>query len=657
LWLAAGAIVVLTLVVFLPVRQFQFVSWDDPFYVTENAHVLAGLTWNGLRWALTAGAEFYWHPLTWLSHMCDVQLYGTQAGGHHVTNLLIHLATSLLLLITLFKMTGAPGRSAFVAALFAVHPLHVEAVAWVAERKELLSGFFWVLTLAAYTAYVRRPGWGRWAVVLASFLLGLASKPMIVTLPIVLLLVDVWPLRRVGRTTILPLLREKLALFALAALGSAAAIAYQQQAGAVRTLDRFPLPVRLGNAVLSYATYLRQTIWPTGLAGFYPYPTVLSPFAVVVSALLLVGVSALVWRSRRQAYLVVGWLWFPVTLLPVIGIVQVGEQAMADRFVYIPIVGLLIIVAWGVPELLSAVGASRRGGQGPREVGLFTLAAILVLAAAVAARAQVEYWRDSEALWRRAEAVTRDNHRAHANLGILYASQGRDEEAIAELTGAVRIVPNAGDLYNRIGTLHLKRGSVDKAREAFATAMQVWPEYPDARNNLGTALEREGRVAEAIDQYREAVRLKPDYAIARDNLATALATRGQVDDAIVEEREAIRVAPRFVQARNNLGLILAGAGRMEEAIAEYLEALRVAPDYATARANLGDAYAMVGKWGEAAQAYRDALRLDPRRAPWHFKLAMTLQRLGDIDDAAEHLHAALEIDPGFEPARRALREK
>lgn len=667
-WALAVALVPLTLAVFHPLRGFQFVSWDDPFYVTENPHVLAGLTGDGVRWALTAGAEFYWHPLTWLSHMLDVQVFGLWAGGHHLVNLGLHLATSLLLLAALYRMTGALGRSAFVAAVFAVHPLHVESVAWVAERKDVLSGLGWALTLCAYTLYMRRPGGWRWGLVVAGFAVGLMAKPMIVTLPVALLLLDVWPLRRLetaaggdrpaglarGVRALLPLVREKTLLFALALLAGGATFLYQYHAAAVRSLDTFPLSARLGNALVSYATYLRSTVWPSGLAGFYPYPRTLPWATVAGAAVLLLGVSALVWRVRRHRYMVVGWLWFLVTLLPVIGVIQVGDQAMADRFMYVPIVGLLLMAAWGLPDLGRALGVERWAGRTGAAAGGAALASLAVLALAWVASGQVSHWRDSEALWRRAAAVTRDNQRAHANLGILYANQGRVDEAVAELSEAVRIVPGAADLHNRLGALRLQQGRVQEAREAFARAVGLWPHYADAHNNLGSALEREGRLADAVAQYREAVRLRPDYAVARDNLATALAGQGLLDEAVREGQEAVRVAPGFVQARNNLGLILVGAGRPREAIEQYEAALRIAPDYAVARANLAGAYGLVGRFEEASQAYRDALRQDPRRPDWHFQLALTLHRLGDTATAVEHLGAALAIDPAFLPARRAL---
>ncbi len=599
LWLSV-ALAALTVAVFFPVWRFDFVSLDDPWYVTANAEVLKGLTWHGVLWAFTTGSEFYWHPLTWLSHMLDVQLYGLNAGGHHVTNLILHVTATLLLFAALRRMTGAVGRSAFVAAAFAIHPLHVEPVAWVAERKEVLSAVCWMLTLLAYERYARDPRWPRYAAVVAAFLLGLMAKPMIVTLPAVLLLLDAWPLGRLplsgdirGRLRgTWPLLREKLPLFALALASGVVTFFNQYAAGAVRELGNYAFSFRLANAAVSYVTYILRMFWPADLAGFYPYPRSLSGWTVVGCAVALLAVSVLVLRAWRRPYLIVGWFWFTVTLLPVIGLIQVGDQAMADRFVYVPLIGLFIVVAWGVPELQEKLERRRRpdAAAGQQQTGWMTAGAAVVVIAACAAMSavQLQYWKDSLALWERAAAVTRDNHRAHANLAELMERQGNIDRAIAEYTEGIRIVPGATDLRKRLSLLLIRRD----------------------------------RLPEAADQLLNVVRLDPADA----------------------------------DARNNLGVILEQQGRPDDALAQYSEALRLRPADARAHANVADVLGGMGRFTEAAAEYRESLRIEPRHPNRRYNLAITLFRLGETREAMQQLSAVLEIDPSFEPARRALQQ-
>ncbi|RPJ74660.1 MAG: hypothetical protein EHM24_05685, partial [Acidobacteria bacterium] len=400
--LVAGLIAVTT-AVFAPVSHYDFVSWDDPGYLTENDHVKAGLSWSAVGWALTTGERYYWHPLTWLSHLIDVELFGMNPGAHHLTNLFLHLAATLLLFLVLRRMTAAPGRSAFVAALFAVHPLHVEPVAWVAERKEVLGGVFWMLTIGSYAAYARRPGLLRYLGVTAAAAAALMAKPMAVTLPFVLLLLDVWPLSRARSSREPPgqpgvtgpaatrrswawLVAEKLPLAALACVSAWITFANQVEAGAVRDLARIPLADRAANALVSYVAYIGAMLWPARLAALYPYPREITAWWMAALAVLVAASALAVALLRRHPYLFVGWFWYLGTLVPVIGLVQVGNQARADRFTYLPIVGLFMAAAWGVPALTARWSAVRRA--------LPWLAAIVVLAAAAAARAQLPHWKD-----------------------------------------------------------------------------------------------------------------------------------------------------------------------------------------------------------------------------------------------------------------------
>jgi tetratricopeptide (TPR) repeat protein len=644
----ALALVLLCAAVFAPVRHFGFVEWDDPLYVTENPRVMAGLTWPGVAWALTTSHEFYWQPLTWMSHMLDVELYGLNAGGHHVTSLVIHTATTLLLFGVLRRMTGAVGRSAFVAALFAVHPLHVESVAWVAERKDVLSAFFLVLALWAYVRYVERPAAARYLAVVACYVLGLMSKPMVVTLPVVLLLVDVWPLRRFSRARAGGLVIEKAPFFLLAAASAAATVIGQVNANAMRDLGSFPIGLRAANAVISYATYIVKMAWPSGLAAFYPHPTAMPPWwlvagAGVILAGLPVGAFAIV---RRQPYVLAGWLWYVVTLLPVIGLVLVGDQARADRFTYIPLIGLFIIVAWGIPDLMP-----RRPG---REAVLAVAAGAAVLAFAAAARVQVGYWESNLSLWTRAAAVTRDNQRAHASLGIELSRSGHLDEAAAQFQEALRIVPTAADLHNYLAEVRERQGRVDDALEGYSTAVRLKADYERARRNLATLLERQGRMADAIAVWEGTVRLAPRSAAARNSLGVALAGAGRLEDGIRELQESVRLDPGYARARVNLGVALEQQGRISEAAAEYAAATHLQPDYALAFHNLGVALARLGRAGEAIQAATTAVRLEPSNADWRTDLAIMLASSGDAAAAIQHLEQALAINPAHATARRAL---
>ena len=587
LWVSL-ALIVVTMVVYAPVWDHNFVSMDDPLMVSDNPHVSGGLKWTAVRWALTAAYFGDWHPVTWLSHMLDVQLYGMNAGGHHLTNLLLHVANTLLLFGLLRRMTGALGRSAFVAGLFAVHPLHVESVAWVAARTDVLSTLFWMLTLWGYVGYVRQPRRGRYLVVILLFASGLMAKPMLVTLPFVLLLLDFWPLGRVQLgvghpssfwewasarhrwSAVLGLVREKLPLLGLSATASVATFVVRQQGEGITGLDALPPDLRLANALLSYVTYIGKMLWPTGLTAFYPYPRAIPTAWVLGSVLFLMGVSgAVIWVARRHPYLLVGWFWYLGTLVPVIGLVQVGGQASADRYTYVPLIGVFLMLAWGIPDLLAR--------WPDRSIALPVTAGVLLLACAITARGQVQYWRDDAALWGHALEVTTENYFAHTGLGDALASQGRVAEAIAHYSEAVRIRPD----------------------------------YTNAHNKLGVALADQGRIGEAIIHYTEALRIEPDFPAAHVNLGNALATQGKASEAIAQYTTALRIQPDNVAAHNNLGFVLASQGRGAEAIAHYTEALQIKSDYALAHNNLGFALASQGRVDEAIREFRETLRLNP----------------------------------------------
>ncbi len=586
---ALGVAVVL---VYAPVIGFDFINFDDRDYVTENPHVTAGLSWAGLRWALTGVHASNWFPLTWLSHMLDWQLFGPNAGGHHVTSVLLHAGSSVLLFLGLRLMTGAVWPSAFVAALFALHPLRVESVAWVAERKDVLSVFFFTLGLWCYGRCVTRPSFGRQLALVLTLVLGLMSKGMVVTLPFVCLLLDWWPLGRValpwapagsvpGRLPREPprrLVLEKLPLFVLAALGSAVTIAVQRTHGAGVVLDH-PLAVRVATALASYVRYIATTIWPTRLAVFYPLHGAPSLGELLVVGLILGGISVLaVWNARGRPYLIVGWLWYLATLAPTIDLVRYGGRDFADRYTYLPSIGLLVMVAWGVPELLRRSPA--------RHVACGLAAAAVLASASILTRAQLEHWRNSAALFEHALAVTERNHLAHYNLGVDLAERGRRDDAIAHYAEAVRIKPDYALAQGNLGTLLAERGQLDEAIGHFQAALEVRPSFAEAHNNLAMTLERVGRTREATAHYAEAVRLRPDRPDGHFNLAAALSGEGRHAEAIAELREAIRLQPGFDEARFALAATLAEQGRAAEATEAYRDLLRVRPESPAARERL-----------------------------------------------------------------------
>jgi protein O-mannosyl-transferase len=588
------ALVALNLAVFAPVRHYDFIQLDDPAQVSENTNVAGGLTWAGVAWAFTSARAGYWMPLVWLSHMLDVQLYGMNAGPHHVTNLVLHIACTLLLFGLLLRMTGAAGRSAFVAALFAVHPLHVESVAWITERKDVLSTVFWMLTLWAYVAYVRRPERWRYGLVCVSFALGLMAKPMLVTLPAVMLLLDVWPLGRLGRREAGdgrreaeggrrewgPVIREKIPLLALAMAAGIVAFLTQRGSGAVGNLEVFPLGLRVQNALVSYVAYLGKMVWPTRLTAFYPYPASLPAWSVAGSALLLIVVSVAAWRAARSVpYLAVGWFWYLGTLVPVIGVVQVGIQSMADRFTYVPLVGIFIAIAWGVPD---ALGRWRVPG---RRTAVPALAAAIVIACAVGAHVQVAYWQDSVAMWTRTTeiAMNTDAYHAHIALGQTLRAQGRMGEAIGHFSEAVRLQPASSEAQYELGATLASQGREDEAIARLLDAVRLRPDFAEAHIDLGALFSRRQKTDEAIAHYQAGLRIRPDLAEAHNNLGALLAGQGRMAEALPHFADAVRLKPDFEYARVNLGLALASAGRSAEALHEFEAALRINPANDTAR--------------------------------------------------------------------------
>jgi tetratricopeptide (TPR) repeat protein len=569
-------------IVYAQTLRFEFVNFDDKSYVYQNPQVRKGVTWEGFAWAFGDFHQYNWHPLTWLSHMADCQMYPLWPGGHHLTAILLHAATALVLFFVLHRMTGRRWPSASLAALFAIHPLHVESVAWVAERKDVLSGVFFVLTLAAYAGYVRRPfSIARYLLVTLCFALGLLAKPMLVTLPFVLMLLDYWPLKRWAFASSASIILEKVPLILMAAVSCA--VTWFAQQGSIKPLDHFPLVDRFANALVSYAGYLLQFFWPTGLAAQYPYVKDQPIWAVAASIGLLAAISVAAAASRsRYPYFFVGWLWYLGMLVPVIGLVQVGDQAHADRYMYLPLIGPAMALAWAIADF--ARTSARRW--------LCAIASAAVLAAlTVASWRQVDYWRDSEALWTRALSCTHDNWLALNNLGMLRMKTGHLDDAIADFEAALEIGPNLTLTHNSLGLALAERGDSNAAFVHFQKALDIDPNDAETHNNFALALSRFGQLEPAIQHYEEALRIRPDYAEAHNNLALMLQGAGRVDAAIEHYRKALDIWPDDAEACNNLATALYYAGnqdaaKLDEAITYLQRAVALKPDFTQARQNL-----------------------------------------------------------------------
>jgi len=565
-----------TFVVFRSVLNCDFLYFDDQEYVVTNDHIKAGLTAQNIKWAFTAACAANWHPLTWLSHILDCRLFGLNPKWHHLVNLLFHTVNVLLLFRVFKDMTGAIWQSVFVAALFALHPLHVESVAWVAERKDVLSTMFWLLTMAAYVQYVRRHSLTWYMVTLFLFALGLMAKPMLVTLPFVLLLLDYWPLERLNRHTIY----EKTPFFALSAASSLVTFLAQRAAGVVAGSELLPLKFRAANAVISYTQYIAKMLWPNRLATVYPYHIDnLSVWRTAVAALLLIAASILAARlAAKHKYTLTGWLWFLGTLVPVIGLVQVGCQAMADRYSYIPLTGLFIIIAWGVPEALS--------NWRYRNIILSVSAAVILLVLSICTYLQLRYWRNSIALFEHTLAVTENNAAVHNHLGYALYKLGRTDAAIEHYYQALRINPSSAIIQNNLGMALESQGKADEAISHYIAATQIRPNFPDGYYNTAHLLASKGKLSEAADYYRQALNFNPDFAEAHNYLALALKFQGRPDEAIDHFRSALRIRPDYAEAYVNLGITLASQGRFDEAVSHYRKAINLKPDFVEALNNL-----------------------------------------------------------------------
>lgn len=600
------ALAAAALVAFEPVRRNGFVDFDDPLYVTENPDIKNGFTRQSVLSAFTRSHAAFWHPLTSLSHILDCELFGLNPLGHHLTSLLLHIANTLLLFLAMQNMTKTLWQSAFVAAAFALHPLHVESVAWVAERKDVLSGFFWMLTIIAYLHYLRNPNIKRYLLAILGFTLGLMSKPMVVTLPFILLLLDYWPLNRAEnlKSKIIPrLLLEKVPFLVLSAAAAVIAFLFQQKQGTLPGVDLLPISTRIANALMSYVRYLSKTFWPDRLAVFYPYPVDAIPFwQPIASFLLLLGISVLVFRlAKNRKYLLVGWLWYLATLLPVIGLVQVGSHSIADRYTYLPLIGIFIIIAWASAELFAKWHFAKAAPA--------ILASAIFIILIALTRTQAGYWHDSISLFEHTVRVTDNNYTTHSNLGVALQAQGRLDDAIGHFRKALLYNPGYFNAHYNLANALKAQGKLDEAIRHYNFALKIKPDDPGVHNNLGTALQAQGRLDDAVAHYQKALQIQPRLASAHNNLAGIFFIQRKLDDAVSHFRQALLLDPDNAEIHYNLGLALAGKGNFKDAVYHYQQALKNKPDDADTYYNLSIALKAQGDFKQAQAIAQKALDL------------------------------------------------
>lgn len=614
--------------VFSPALKCDFINLDDPAYITENPHVQQGITAESLKWAFTTGHASLWIPLTWISHMLDIQFYGLNPMGHHFTSILIHAVNSVLLFLLLRRMTGALWASAFIAAMFGLHPLRVESVAWACERKDVLSTFFWLLTVGAYVRYVqtpvRRAKWFAFALLFFAF--ALMSKPMVVTLPFVLLLIDLWPLKRINISKITvgnlkPLLLEKLPFIALA-LGSSI-VTIMVGRDAVSSFNSLTFAQRIENALVAYVRYIGKMFWPTKLAAFYPYPDQWFWWQIIASIASLITITAIVIRQLRlRPYMAVGWFWFVGALLPVIGIVQAGAQSMADRFTYVPTLGLLILVTWTAIEFV-------------RNRTVLTIGAIsAICACCVVTPIQAGYWKNSETLFTHAIAVTDKNYVAYNSLGVYLSNIDQTDEAIASYKKSVEIDPTYDQAHNNLGVALSHTGDIGAAIHEYQIVLRHDPSNSDAYNNYGIALAMEGQLDAAIENFHAALRYNPDSASAHGDLANVYAAQA-----------------------NNLfaqGNADAAEAKFDAAISEYNNSLQLVPEDSQTHKNLGNVFAQRGKMDEAIREFRKSIEIRPENPEAHFALGFVLARQGKSTEAEAEYLLALKQKPNYPEATQQL---
>ena len=621
------SLVILTVAIYWQVVDYDFIDFDDNNYVTENQHIKSGFSKENIRWAFQfSNNETYWHPLTWLSHMADCHFYGLDASGHHITNLQIHMLNVILLFLFLKKTTSKQWPSAFVAGIFALHPINVDSVAWIAERKNLLSSFFWLATLWIYSYYTEKPNLIRYLCVLGSFTLGLMAKSMLVTLPFLLLLLDYWPLDRLGLglknssldsqslgsssiknrfVVVSNLVVEKLPLMMISGFSVLISIISIEGYDPTVSFESIPMPLRVKNALVSYHIYIQKMLYPSNLAVFYPYPEFVSTFLWMGALLMLVTISfGVLFYVKRWPYLFVGWFWYVGTLVPVIGLFQQGLwPAYADRWVYIPFIGLFIMVSWGIADL-----TTRWRHQ---HIFLFAIGIGVLSFAGTLSCIQTRHWRNNVTLFKHTAEVTINNYLFHNNLGKEFHDQGNTPLAIVHFSKALEISPSYAHAMNNLGMIEWEEGNIDVALNYFLQALEIHPDNAEAYNNLGLMHMDRGNLCRAREYFVRSLINNPKLAKGHYNLAIALQNQNNFPRALTHYEEALSISPEDPEIHNNLGNLLARRRKFKAAIKHLDKALKYKPDYAEAHNNLGSVYTMMGVKSKAIFHYNQAIRLNP----------------------------------------------
>jgi protein O-mannosyl-transferase len=631
IFLACLLLTVAVLWVFYRAVSYDFLAYDDYIYVVDNPHIKDGLTIEAVKWAFTTTYANFWHPVTWFSYMLDVDVFGTAPFGFHFTNIVLHYLNTLLLFAVLYRMTRALWPCLAVALLFGIHPLHVESVAWVSERKDVLSTFFMVLAMGAYTAYAKTPSWRRYGVVTLFFILGLMAKPMLVTLPFVFLLLDYWPLNRTklnpSETTkaldFLSLVKEKIPLFVLAFGFSILAMVAQKKGSALASVGEIDFALRIKNALVSYFLYLKNTVFPSQLSIFYPYPETISLWAAVGSAaLILIVCMGVLYFHRCCPWLVTGWFWYLGTLVPVIGMVRVGDFSMADRFTYIPLVGIFIMLAW------TAQKAWTDRPELKKWIIIFFVITVFGLGAA--AYRQTGYFKNSRTLFEQAVLVNPGNWLALNNLGITYNKMEKPQEAIECFKKALLKKPVFVEALNNLAGTLVKTGHMEEALAYYCKAIEVMPGFSGTYYNLAVALESSGQLKEAEKNYEMALRINPRNAEALNNLGVLQERSGRTGEGTKNIKKALEIKPGYAEAHYNMGNLLLKQSMLGRAAYHYNKAIRIRPDYAEAYNNLGVVLFNMNRQKEAEKFFEAALRIEPDYIDAQNNLKNTLIVTGDI---------------------------
>jgi tetratricopeptide (TPR) repeat protein len=646
--LCAG-LVVITLIVYWPVGNYEFIRYDDDAYVTKNSSVQSGLSLQNIEWAFTAGHVANWHPLTWLSLMLDCTLFGEKPGPMHLVNVAFHTANTLLLFIILSRITKRIWPSAFIAALFALHPLHVESVAWIAERKDVLSTFFWLLTMLAYVTYVEKPSTGRYVIMLIFFALGLMSKPMLVTLPFVLILLDYWPLNRIkSGFSVLNSFFEKLPFVFISSISSIITYIVQQKGGAMSPI---PFGDRIANALCSYLEYIGKMFVPVNLAVLYPHPDGQIQLAkVIISVFVLLLLSVfLLYYGRQYKYLAFGWFWYLGTLVPVIGIVQVGAQGMADRYTYVPFIGLFVIIAFGSADLAQIISYK------PMRYWVLGLAScVLCLVCVIITSIQLKYWQNSILLFDHTLSIIEPDYVAQKASADALIKAGKLEQAADLLTEKIISIPHSPEIHNNFGNAFRDVKKTDEAIVQYLITLRLSPRFLDARYNLALALTVKGSYDQAIEQYK--IYLGPDADVVGLylDLARLLTKEERFSDAAEQLQKALAVEPNSVEILGNLGFALAQANKPEQAVEYYYKALQLDPNDILTHGRLALALSLIGRIDDSIEQCRIVLAAEPNDAEMHSNLGILLRTKGKLDEAAQSFKRALQIDPNLQSARDNL---